>query len=70
MSIIDKLNEILAELGYGFSDLDSAINELPDYRANETSKDYLSGVESYIVSAKDDLEDVIVELEELSNELG
>ena len=70
MSILDRLNEILSELGCGYSDLDSAINELPDYDANATSKDYLSGVESYIFNAKDDLEDIIVELEDLSNELG
>ncbi len=50
----------------GHSELDSAVNELPDYKANESSKDHLHQAESYILNAREALENVIIELEDIA----
>ena len=60
--MIKKLEEILSNLEYGNSELDTAKNDLPDYSANESSRTQLEQGESYLLSAKGDLEDLLEEL--------
>ena len=57
-----KINEALEWLDYGRSDLYSGMEGLPDYRANESSRDYLSQSESYIIDAMDMLTDIVAEM--------
>ena len=60
--MIKKLEEVLSNLEYGNSDLDTAKNDLPDYSANESVRNYISNSESYFESATRDLEDLLEEL--------
>ena len=60
--MIKKLEEILSNLEYGNSDLDTAKNDLPDYSANESTRNYVENGESYFLSATGDLEDLLEEL--------
>ena len=60
--VIKKLEEILSNLEYGNSDLDTAKNDLPDYSANESARNSLSNSESYFESATGDLENLLEEL--------
>ena len=59
-----KLNEVLEWLDYGKSELYSGTESLPDYRANESTRDYLSQAESYLVNVEDMLIKIVDELEE------
>lgn len=70
LSILEELNNTKDELEYGYSEVDSAVNELPDYRTNESSREYMSQAESYIFNAKETLEKAISELESISEKLG
>jgi hypothetical protein len=54
-----KINEALEWLDYGRSDLYSGMEGLPDYRANESSRDYLSQAESYVQDAIDMLDNIV-----------
>ena len=58
-----KLNEVLEWLDYGKSELYSGTENLPDYRANESSRDSLSQAESYLVDVEDMLKKIIDELD-------
>ena len=58
-----KLNEVLEWLDYGKSELYSGMENLPDYRANESSRDSLSQAESYLVDVEDMLKKIIEELD-------
>ena len=60
--LILKLQDALLVLDYGRSDLYSGMEGLPDYRANESSRDYLSQSESYIIDAMDMLTDIVAEM--------
>ncbi len=40
-TIKDKLIEVLDFLDYAHSELDTATNELPDYSANESTRNYM-----------------------------
>jgi hypothetical protein len=64
-----KINEALEWLDYGRSDLYSGMEGLPDYRANESSRDYLSNAESYIIDAMDMLDSIVEKMntEEVEN---
>ena len=66
--MIKKLEEILSNLEYGNSELDTAKNDLPDYRTNESSRTQLEQGESYFESATSDLEKLISHL--LLNEVS
>ncbi len=57
------LNEVLEWLDYGKSELYSGMENLPDYRANESSRDSLSQAESYLVDVEDMLVKIIKELD-------
>ena len=61
--MIKKLEEILSNLEYGSSDLDSAKNSLPDC----AEKTQLEQSESYLYNAKSDLEDLLEELRKKEN---
>ena len=63
-----KLNEVLEWLDYGKSELYSGTENLPDYRANESSRDSLSQAESYLVDVEDMLKKIIKELGSETNE--
>ena len=58
-----KLNEVLEWLDYGRSELYSGTESLPNYQANESSRDYLSQAESYLVDVEDMLKKIIEELD-------
>ena len=62
--MVNKLKDILDFIDYGYSDLYSAADSLPDYDANSSSRDYISQAESYLDEARDGLEEVIKKLEE------
>ena len=62
--MLDKLKAVLDFIDYGYSDLYSAKNNLPDYDGNSSSRDYMSQAESYIEEARGGLEEVIKKLEE------
>ena len=66
--MIKKLEGILSNLEYGNSELDTAKNDLPDYRTNESSRTQLEQGESYFESATSDLEKLISHL--LLNEVS
>jgi len=86
MSLILELKEAVSDLDYGHSELETAVNGLPDYdgvelvlthenihkgvhefsNANESSKDHLHQAESYILNAREALENVITELEDIA----
>ena len=51
MTLLDKLKDTLEHLEYVRSELDSGINDLPDYSANESSRTYMSQGESYLTDA-------------------
>ena len=57
-----KIIEAREMVEYGSSDLYSGLEGLPNYRANESSRDYLSNAESYIVDAMDMLDNIVEEL--------
>ena len=63
-----KLNEVLEWLDYGKSELYSGTENLPDYLANESSRDSLSQAESYLVDVEDMLKKIVDELESETNE--
>ena len=58
-TIKEKLIEVLDFLDYAHSELDTATNELPDYSANESTRNYMSQTESYLTDAKDMLTDAV-----------
>ena len=60
--MIKKLEEILSNLEYGNSDLNTVKNDLPDYIANESARNSIENSESYFESATRDLEDLISEV--------
>ena len=62
--MLDKLKAVLDFMDYGYSDLYSAKNNLPDYDGNSSSRDYMGQAESYIEEAREGLEEVIKKLEE------
>ena len=51
--MLNKLKDILDYVDYAGSEVYSAIDSLPDYRTNESSRDYLSQAESYIDNVRD-----------------
>ncbi len=61
--MVNKLKDILDFIDYGYSDLYSAADSLPDYDANSSSRDYISQAESYLDEARDGLQEVIEKLE-------
>jgi len=66
MSLETKLEQILDSAEMASSELYSAKDNLPDYRANESSKDQMSQSESYLDDAIGDLQDLIRKLNDLS----
>ena len=61
--MLNKLKDILDFIDYGYSEVYSATDSLPDYDANSSSRDYMSQAETYLDEAKTALEEVIEELE-------
>ena len=61
--MLNKLKDILDFIDYGYSEIYSAGDVLPDYDANSSSRDYISQAESYLDEARDGLEENIVKLE-------
>jgi hypothetical protein len=60
--MVDKLKDALDYVDYTSSEIYSALDSLPDYRANESSRDYLSQAESYIVDVRDILIEIVSEM--------
>ena len=65
MSLETKLEQILDSVEMGNSEVYSARDNLPDYRANESSKDQMSQSESYLDDAIGDLQDLLEKLRNL-----
>ena len=66
MSIITKLENILESAENAYSEAVSARENLPDYRANESSKDSMNNTECYLDDTIGDLQDMIRKLEDFS----
>jgi vacuolar-type H+-ATPase subunit E/Vma4 len=60
--MLNKLKDILDYVDYAGSEVYSAIDSLPDYRTNESSRDYLSQAESYIDNVRDMVLEIVSEM--------
>ena len=60
--MLNKLKDILDYVDYAGSEVYSAIDSLPDYRTNESSRDYLSQAESYIDNVRDMVLQIVSEM--------
>ena len=60
--MLNKLKDILDYVDYAGSEVYSAIDSLPDYRTNESSRDYLSQAESYIDNVRDMVLEIVSEI--------
>jgi hypothetical protein len=60
--MLEKLKEVLEYVDYARSEVYSGREELPDYRANESSRNYLSNAESYIQDVEDMLLEIVSEM--------
>ena len=65
MSLEKKLEQILDSAEMAYSEAYSARESLPDYNANESSKDQMSQSESYLDDAIGDLQDLLEKLRNL-----
>ena len=66
MSLEKKLQQILDSAEMASSEVYSAKDNLPDYRANESSNTMMSQAESYLDDTIGDLQDLIKKLGDLS----
>jgi len=66
MSLEKKLEQILDSAEMASSEVYSARDNLPDYRANESSNTMMSQAESYLDDTIGDLQDLIRKLGDLS----
>ena len=66
MSLEKKLEQILDSAEMASSEVYSAKDNLPDYRANESSNTMMSQAESYLDDTIGDLQDLIKKLGDLS----
>ena len=66
MSLEKKLEQILDSAEMASSEVYSAKDNLPDYRANESSNTMMSQAESYLDATIGDLQDLIKKLGDLS----
>ena len=62
LKMLSKLREVLDYVDYAGSEVHSALDSLPDYRTNESSRDYLSQAESYIDNVRDMLLEVVAKM--------
>ena len=62
LKMLSKLREVLDYVDYAGSEVNSALDSLPDYRTNESSRDYLSQAESYIDNVRDMLLEVVAKM--------
>ena len=60
--MLNKLKDILDYVDYAGSEVYSAIDSLPYYRTNESSRDYLSQAESYIDNVRDMVLEIVSEM--------
>ena len=60
--MLSKLREVLDYVDYPGSEVNSALDSLPEYRTNESSRDYLSQAESYIDNVRDMLLEVVAKM--------
>ena len=65
MSLEKKLEQILDSTEMAYSEAYSARENLPDYRANESSRTTMSQAESYMDDAIGDLQDLLEKLRNL-----
>ena len=65
MSLETKLEQILDSAEMAYSEAYSARENLPDYRANESSNTMMSQAESYMDDAIGDLQDLLEKLRNL-----
>ena len=66
MSLEKKLEQILDSAEMASSEVYSGKDNLPDYRANESSNTMMSQAESYLDDTIGDLQDLIKKLGDLS----
>ena len=66
MSFIKKLEQVLDSAEMASSEVYSAKDNLPDYRANESSNTMMSQAESYLDDTIGDLQDLIKKLGDIS----
>ena len=59
MSLEKRLEQVLDSAEMAYSEATSARENIPDYSANESSKDSINNAESYLCDAIDDLQKLI-----------
>ena len=62
LKMLDKLREVLDYVDYTESEVYTALDHLPDYRANESSRECLSQAESYIDNVRDMLLEIVSDI--------
>ena len=62
LKMLSKLREVLDYVDYAESEVYTALDHLPDYRANESSRECLSQAESYIDNVRDMLLEVVAKM--------
>ena len=65
MTLEERLRQVLDSAEMAYSESTSARENMPDYNANESSKDSINNAESYLDDAIGDLQDIIKKLEDL-----
>ena len=65
MTLEERLEQVLDSAEMAYSEATSARENIPDYSANESSKDSINNAESYLDDAIGDLQDIIKKLENL-----
>ena len=65
MTLIQMLEQVLDSAEMAYSEATSARENIPDYSANESSRDWINNAESYLDDAIGDLQGVINKLTDI-----
>jgi len=65
MTILEVLEQTLDNTEMAYSEATSARENMPDYNANESSRDSINNAESYLDDAIGDMQDLIKKLKDI-----
>tara|TARA_Y100000310_G_C20210030_1_gene590882 strand:+ start:322 stop:519 length:198 start_codon:yes stop_codon:yes gene_type:complete len=65
MTLIEVLEQTLDNTEMAYSEATSARENMPDYNANESSRDSINNAESYLDDAIGDMQDLIKKLKDI-----
>ena len=65
MTLIEVLEQVLDNTEMAYSEATSARENIPDYNANESSRDSINNAESYLDDAIGDMQDLIKKLNDI-----